>query len=130
LHLLCAKPKSKQMTQQELKEKIQLHSLWLRGEAGGQRGCLIGADLSGADLRKDDVSGADLSWAKGIYQFGPMPTSTRICYAVWHGDHWMVQAGCFWGTLDELEAKVRELHNCPVYLANIEILRNWKYEAQ
>ncbi|NJO28550.1 MAG: hypothetical protein HC874_14170 [Richelia sp. SL_2_1] len=70
--------------------------------------------------------GANLEGAKGVYQFGPMPTSGRLCVAVWHNDHWMVKAGCFWGTIDELEERVKEDHNCPVYLANIELLKNYK----
>jgi len=35
----------------------------------------------------------------------------------------MCQAGCFWGTLDELENKVKETHNSKVYLGNINIMR-------
>ena len=86
---------------------------------------LQGADLEGANLRGADLEGARLEGAKNIYTFGPMPTSGRICIAVWHESGWMVQAGCFWGSLDELEKKVQATHNCPVYLGSIEILRNW-----
>ena len=89
---------------------------------------LSGANLRGADLSGAYLSGADLSGATGIYQFGPMPTSKRICIAVWNKGHWMVQARCFWGSLDELEKKVKGSHNCPIYLANINLLRAWKYE--
>ena len=99
---------------------------------------LSGADLSGAylsraDLREADLSGAylsraNLSGAKGLYIFGPMPTSKRICIAVWHENKWMVQAGCFWGDLKELEAAVKSKHNCHIYIANIKLLKNWKYE--
>jgi len=95
---------------------------------------LSGADLSGANLRGSDLreaglsgsnlSEADLYGAKGIMQFGPMPTSGRIIYAVRHDSGWMVQAGCFWGNLDELEADVKEKHNCPMYLGIIQLLRN------
>ena len=84
------------------------------------------ADLSGANLSGANLSGANLSGAENVYQFGPMPTSGRICTAAWHESGWMVQAGCFWGTLDELEKAVIEKHNCPVYLANIALLRAWK----
>ena len=89
---------------------------------------LSGATLSGADLYLADLSEADLRETKGLFQFGPMPTSGRICTAVWHSDIWMVKAGCFWGPLDALEAAVNEKHKCPVYLAMIAILRAWKYE--
>ena len=126
------------MTTEELKEILRLHKLWASGEEGGVR-----ADLRGADLRGADLEGADLRWchfrganlngadlreakfrgAKNIMQFGPMPTSGRIVYGVRHDSGWMVQAGCFWGTVDELEAKVKASHNCPAYLGFIEILR-------
>jgi hypothetical protein len=151
------------MTTEEIKHTLELHGKWLRGEDGGVRADLRGADLCRADLRGADLSranlskanlsganlyganlyganlyaanlsmanlsmanlsGADLSGAQNIMQFGPMPTSGRIVFAVRHDSGWMVQAGCFWGTLEELEAKVKALHNCPAYLGFIEILR-------
>jgi hypothetical protein len=90
---------------------------------------LRGADLSeanlyGANLYGANLCGSDFRGAKGIMQFGPMPTSGRIIYAVRHDSGWMVQAGCFWGNLDELEADVKEKHNCPMYLGIIQLLRN------
>ncbi len=87
---------------------------------------LRGANLEGANLEGANLEGANLRGAHAIYQFGPMPTSGRICVAVWIENQWMVKAGCFYGTLDELEEKVKEDHNCPVYLANIQLLRNYK----
>jgi hypothetical protein len=51
------------MTQQELKDIIAKHILWLEGKEGGIRADLSGADLSGAYLRGTDLSGADLSGA-------------------------------------------------------------------
>jgi len=85
---------------------------------------LRGANLRGANLRGADLRGANLTRAESIMQFGPMPTSGRIIYAVRHNSGWMVQAGCFWGTLDELEAQVKAKHNCPMYLGFIQNLRN------
>jgi uncharacterized protein YjbI with pentapeptide repeats len=90
---------------------------------------LYGADLSGADLRSADLSranlrGAYLRGAKSIYQFGPMPTSGRIIYSVKHETKFMVNAGCFWGTLDELEEKVKKTHNCTMYLGFINLLKS------
>jgi len=85
---------------------------------------LTRADLYGADLTRANLHGASLSGAKGIMQFGPMPTSGRIIYAVLHDSGWMVQAGCFWGNLDELETAVKAKHNCPMYLGFIQNLRN------
>jgi hypothetical protein len=136
------------MTTEQLQHTLEQHKLWLRGE-GGQRADLrgaylsradlrgaylsradlrgadmYGADLRGADLSGSDLSGADMREAKGIMKFGPMPTSGRMIYAVRHDSGWMVQAGCFWGTLDELESAVKEKHNCPMYLGIIQLLRN------
>jgi hypothetical protein len=85
---------------------------------------LYGANLCGSDLRGANLCGSDLRGAKGIMQFGPMPTSGRIIYAVRHDSGWMVQAGCFWGNLDELETAVKAKHNCPMYLEIIQLLRN------
>ena len=87
---------------------------------------LQGANLQGANLRGADLRGAYLRGAKQILSFGPMPTSGRMVYAVKHDDGWKVQAGCFWGTVDELELKVKAKHNCPVYLGVIAILRNYR----
>jgi len=53
-----------------------------------------------------------------------MPTSGRIIYAVKHKTTTMIQAGCFWGTTDELEIKVKNTHNCPTYIAFIDLLKH------
>ena len=116
------------MTIEEIKHTLELHGQWLRGERGGVRADLSGAhlygvNLYGANLRGANLRGAHLRGAESIMQFGPMPTSGRIVYAVRHDSGWMVQAGCFWGTVDELEAKVKASHNCPAYLGFIEILK-------
>ena len=62
---------------------------------------LRGADLNGANLRGADLNGADLNGAKNIYLFNKK--DGRACYAIANGDLLMIQAGCFWGTLDEFE---------------------------
>ena len=128
----------------DIKEILEKHSLWLAHE-GGERAYLEGANLErayleganleganleGANLEGANLEGANLFSAEWVYSFGPMPTSGRICYAVYHGAEtgWKVKAGCFWGSLDELEVKVKGSHNCPVYLANIALLRGWKPE--
>jgi hypothetical protein len=98
-------------------QRADLRGADLRG-ADLQRADLRGANLRGADLQRADLRGAD-----HIKSFGPMPTSGRMVYAVKHDSGWMVQAGCFWGTLDELEAKVISSHNCPTYLAFIAMMR-------
>ena len=127
----------------DIQKVLESHAAWCSDPADGERADLsgaklygaklyganlYGANLYGADLSWANISGANLIGAKSVYSFGPMPTSGRICYAVWHGDKtgWMVQAGCFWGTIDALEKKVNAEHKCSVYLANIAILRAYK----
>ena len=48
------------MDKQELKAILGKHLKWLRGEDGGERANLFGADLSGANLSRADLSGANL----------------------------------------------------------------------
>ena len=137
----------------DIKKTLELHTAWRRGEEGGERADLSGADLSradlsganlsganlsranlsGADLSRANLSGADLSGAnlyganlsgaKDAFQFGPMPTSGRICVSVRHPEGWKVKAGCFFDYLPVLEKRVKESHNCPAYLGMIEVLK-------
>ena len=96
-------------------------------EANLRKANLYRADLTGADLRRAYLYGADLYGAKGVLQFGPMPTSGRIIYFVQNESAIMVQAGCFWGTIDEFKQAVKEKHNCPMYLGIIALVRQqWK----
>jgi len=81
------------------------------------------ANLYKADLKNADLRNADLSFARNIYTFNAYDTSRRMVYCVKHKDTFMCQAGCFYGTLDELEEKVKEDHNSKVYLGNIAIMR-------
>ena len=77
---------------------------------------LSGADLSGADLRRADLiganlrganlSGADLRWAGGIASIGPVGRQRRMVYAVAHDDGPKVQAGCWFGSVDDTIAKI------------------------
>ena len=74
---------------------------------------LIGANLIDADLRGADLRGANLVDAIGIYIFNKK--AGRICYAVQHENKLMVQAGCFWGTLQDFEKKCNEKYpNDPI----------------
>ena len=129
------------MTHEQLTEILIQHKLWL-GNEGGQRADLrganliaanlyradlYGADLYGADLDRADLRGAYLRGALGIMQLGPMPTSGRMVFFVQHESAIMAQAGCFWGTIDELEQAVKAKHNCPMYLGIIALVRQqWK----
>lgn len=51
------------MTTKELQEILDKHMKWLKGEDGGERANLRGADLRGADLSSADLRGADLRGA-------------------------------------------------------------------
>ena len=89
---------------------------------------LRGTDLSGADLKNANLKGADLKGAyfegaSNYYSFVAYDKSKRLVHCVKHDTTWMVQAGCFWGTLEELEEKVLYTKKSSVYLANIEILK-------
>ena len=54
------------MEQAKIKEILEKHKKWLRGEEGGEKAKLSGADLRGADLSGANLSGADLSCATGL----------------------------------------------------------------
>ena len=53
----------KKISDTELKAIIYKHAKWARGEDGGERAYLYGADLRGADLYGADLRGADLCGA-------------------------------------------------------------------
>jgi hypothetical protein len=75
------------------------------------------ADLTGADLEGSDLTGVNLQYAilhgvklrdaTGIAQIGPVGRNGRIVYAVAHKDGPMIQAGCWWGTLDATCERIR-----------------------
>lgn len=48
------------MDEKELQQILERHRKWLRGEEGGEKANLRGADLCGADLREADLREADL----------------------------------------------------------------------
>ena len=57
-------------TTDELKNILEKHVLWIRGDKHGVRADLHEANLSGADLRGAILSGADLYGAKCEYTVG------------------------------------------------------------
>ena len=81
------------------------------------------ANLRNANFNNANLDHADLRYAKNYYSFIAYDTSRRIVHCIKHNKTWMIRAGCFWGTLEELENKVKATHNSKVYLANIEILK-------
>ena len=90
------------MTQEELKQALELHGKWLNDEEGGKR-----FDLSYADLR-----GANTINTRGLdvicVQLNTSNQNRQIQYYV---QLRKVTAGCFSGTLDELKKAVNEEHD-------------------
>ena len=84
---------------------------------------LRGADFHGADLEDANLQDANLQGAKNYYCFSACSKSKRAVHCVKWDTCWMVQDGRFWGSLDDLEEKVKTSHNSAVYIANIELLR-------
>ena len=110
-----------------MKTKIEIKSIWgsilfeYEKENNSIKDTLIeaikgGANLRGADLRGADLRGADLDeWGKlqslsDIIIVGAI--GSRNGYTtIFHTDKGVfVMCGCFKGTLDEFEAKVKETH--------------------
>ena len=90
--------------------------------------CLSHANLGFVTLSNVNLKNANLHYARlsnihNYYSFVAYDTSKRIVHCIKHDKTWMILAGCFWGTLEELEDKVKATHNSKVYLANIEILK-------
>jgi hypothetical protein len=97
-----------------------LHGADLRGAnlrgANLSGASLYGANLSGADLRGADLrganlsgaylSGAYLSGAAGIASIGSVGRQLRMVYAVAHEDGPKVQAGCWWGSVEDTIASI------------------------
>ena len=70
----------KKYTQEELREIIEKHRMWLREVKGGERANLSYADLSSADLSYADLSYADLS---GAQTGGAMLQEARLDNTIW-----------------------------------------------
>ena len=76
---------------------------------------LRGADLSGAYLSGAYLSGADLSGAKlignrPILQIGPIGSRSDYLHSFITDAGVKIQAGCFFGSLDEFKAACDETH--------------------
>jgi uncharacterized protein YjbI with pentapeptide repeats len=64
------------------------------------------ANLRGANLSGASLSGADLIGAAGIASIGPVGRQRRTVYAVAHDDGPKVQAGCWWGSVEDTIARI------------------------
>jgi hypothetical protein len=67
---------------------------------------LRGANLRGANLSGTHLSGAVLYGAAGIAAIGPVGRNGRIVYAVAHDDGPRVQAGCWWGSVEDTISRI------------------------
>ena len=145
------------ITDEELQLILTAHTKWLNKQGGGERADLGGADLQGASLKDADLSGAnlgganlggtDLEWANlgGANLGGALLSSTDI-YAIqnigtrhdttfYHVSTDLILCGCFSGTLEEFEAKVKATHSAgslalAQYIAAIVFFRTIKEAKQ
>lgn len=76
---------------------------------------LYNAEFYGTTLRTALI-GVGLTKAKDILAIGPIGSRGDITYAVNHPGAIMIQCGCFWGPLEEWEAKCRSVHRDPAHL--------------
>jgi hypothetical protein len=100
---------------------------------------LYGADLSGANLSRADLSGANLYGANlsganlsganlsGYICVGPIGSRQAWLWARWEEEKYIVHTGCFVGSLNEFEKRVKETHKDGIhreeYLLFIPLLR-------
>ena len=103
------------MDEQKLKQILESHGKWLRGEEGGERANLREADLRGANLREADLRGANLYEAnlyEKIIQVGPI--GSRKSYTIYWADRNIVQCGCWrdyeGGSLAEFKQRIDEVY--------------------
>ena len=100
------------MTQEELKQALELHEKWLNNKKGCKR-----LNLSDVDLRYVDLIDADLRWTNTINTIGidvicvQLNTSDKNRQIQYYVQLEKVTAGCFSGTLDELKTAVDKEHD-------------------
>jgi len=93
------------MTPEQIKEVLELHTAWLRNQAGGQR-----ANLSGANLHSANLSGANLHSAdlRGANLYG-----ANLSFADLHG------ADLFFADLHGADLHGADLHGADLYGADL-----------
>ena len=114
----------KEISEKELKEKLELHRKWLNDEEGGvkldlRNTNLKGADLSLANLSYANLYEADLSKTEfystnlyktkgnfvGVENIGSKNDTTHYFY-----NNNRIICGCFDGTMKEFEDKIKEIY--------------------
>ena len=88
---------------------------------------LSGADLSGVNLVGANLSGFLLVGDRPIFQIGPIGSRCDYLTGYLTDNGVMIQAGCFFGTLNEFNDKLSETHGNNIhgaeYRAAIELIR-------
>ena len=128
-------PTIREVVEKAASERANLYGAELEGAdlegANLEEADLYGANLYGADLEEADLYGANIYGAKNILVF-KSNSSGRLFYIV-NGDEIKVQAGCFWGTIQELKDKIAEEHSKETHwdylMACDWAERLWKEEA-
>jgi hypothetical protein len=144
-------------TKEELRIILEKHSEWIKDNSKGERANLSGSDLSRSNLRWSNLSGSDLSgsnlrWSDlsgsnlsgsdlsgsnlsgsntdkryiQISCIGSRKDMTTYCF-----EDDKIWCGCWQGTLDEFEIRVKETHKdnkqyLAEYLGFIKYLRGLK----
>ena len=125
------------ITYEELQLILTAHTKWLNKQGGGERADLGGADLQGASLKDADLSGANLCGAllssTDIYAIQNI--GTRHDTTFYHVSTDLILCGCFSGTLEEFETKVKKTHSAgsvalAQYTAAIAFFRAIKEAAE
>ena len=92
----------KTFTPEQLTEILRKHSLWLKGEEGGEKADLSGSDLSGSNLSGSNLSGSNLRGSIGLVYIGQRTDGYQF-YAVYNENdkQWYIRAGCRYKTIAE-----------------------------
>ena len=95
------------MTADEIKAMLNEQAAWINGS--GPKPNLRGANLYGANLHGANLHGANLGGTL-VVQIGPLGSRNDYLVVVRQGDVIEARAGCWTGSLDELERRVAEVH--------------------
>ena len=114
----------RKISKEELDEILEKHKKWVKGEDGGKRADLYGANLRGADLLGANLRGADLRNAylrgaklQGVQRPWLVYTGnigSRYAETLYFADYNNVRCGCWndylGGTLAEFKARIDEVY--------------------
>ena len=111
------------MDQKELDKILELHKMWLWGDANGKRANLRGADLYGADLRGANLRGADLYGAdlRGANLRGANLRGADLYGADLDFSCWPLWCGGLGVKIDDRIARQLIYHVCSAVVSSPEI---------